>query len=71
MLGGDGEQQSACMAPSLTAARQSQVLPGAGRGSLGVPAGPGVYGDPWTASCAGARPRPAPGAASRPLDSSR
>lgn len=45
--------------------------PGAGRGSLGVPAGSRVHGDPWTASCVGAWPRPAPEAASRPLDSSR
>ena len=68
--GGDGEQQSHCLVSSLTAARQSQVPPRAGQGSLGVPAGPRVHGESWTESCGGARPRPASGAASRPLDSS-
>lgn len=60
--GGDGEQQSHCMVFSLAAARQSQVPSGAGRGSLGVPAGPRVHGDPWTASCGapGLAPPPRP-----------
>lgn len=62
--GGNGEQQSHCMVSSLTAARQSQVPPRAGHGSLGVPAGPRVHGDSWTESCGGARPHPASGAAS-------